>query len=102
MVTSLIVIVAFAQMYYIAARSSPMCTESYEQGDVPWQCDAGWTLFQSLAMLLTTNYKFLTMDSADQRLLTIVSFCFALIVGILREFCCFVCFALKILLHPLI
>jgi hypothetical protein len=81
-------------MYYIGARNGTECITAHNdmEQEIPWQCDARYALFQSLAMLLTTDYEFLSMDSNDStggKLLTTVSIGFALIVGILRTFSCF-------------
>jgi hypothetical protein len=76
-------------MYHIAARSGDVCIAAYNQEDAPWQCDARWALIQSFAMLLSTDYEFLTRESKAEKLLMIVSIVFSLVVGILRTFCCF-------------
>ncbi len=55
--------------------------------EVPtWQCQQGSLYFQSFAMLLTTEFEFLDWGNYQEEyhfLLSVVSFMFAVVVGIL-------------------
>ncbi len=84
-------VLAFSQAFFIASTGTETCMSFLNDGDVTdddttWQCKATSSMFQSFGMLLTTDFEFLTWssdESDDILLLQIISFLFALVVGIL-------------------
>ena len=84
LLTVCLVVFAFGQVYFIAGSDSPECKA---EGDeyLNWQCEPQSALFQSFAMLLTTEFKFMDLDEDDHAgsQLAGISFAFAIVVGIL-------------------
>jgi len=79
--TSSLVVLAFSQVYFIAGSDLDICKTDESS---TWQCSETSSLFQSFSMLLTTDYQFMQWeDPKDQTLLSIISFAFAIVVGIL-------------------
>jgi hypothetical protein len=70
-------VTAFAQMFFIASAGDRCNDEGTE-----WECNISSSYFQSFAMLLTTNFEFLDWKPVNWQQ-TAVSFCFAIVVGIL-------------------
>ena len=64
-------------MFFIASAGDRCNDEGTE-----WECNISSSYFQSFAMLLTTNFEFLDWKPVNWQQ-TAVSFCFAIVVGIL-------------------
>ena len=65
------------QIFFIASAGDRCNDQGTE-----WECNISSSYFQSFAMLLTTNFEFLDWKPVNWQQ-TAVSFCFAIVVGIL-------------------